>query len=168
MFEDVDELDLRLLAGLQHNARATFAELAESVGLKAPAVHDRVKRLESRGFIRGYAARLDGPKLGYGLIAFVSAYTAADVDYERFHAAVSAFPEVGEIHSVAGDESFVLKVLTRSTAHLDDFLSRLKAVPGIARTKTTVVLSTPFEREGIALEPRLAEPSRLRAVPSAR
>ena len=57
-----------------------------------------------------------------------------------------------EIHSVAGEESFVLKVLTRSTSHLDEFLSRLKVVPGIARTKTTIVLSSPFEREGIELD----------------
>ncbi|GAC1309750.1 MAG: Lrp/AsnC family transcriptional regulator [Vulcanimicrobiaceae bacterium] len=153
MFESgLDDLDLRLLDALQRAGRSTFAELGAIVGLKAPAVHDRVKRLEARGFIRGYAARLDARRLGYGLAAFVSAYTTADATYERFHANVSALPEVLEIHSVAGEESFVLKVLTRSTAHLDEFLSRLKAVPGIGRTKTTIVLTTPFERDGIALE----------------
>jgi Lrp/AsnC family leucine-responsive transcriptional regulator len=148
---ELDESDLRLLDALQRNARSTFAELGAVVGLRAPAVHDRVKRLEARGYIRGYAARLDPRKLGLGLVAFVSAYTTADVDYERFHAAVAALPEVVEIHSVAGEESFVLKVVTRSTAHLDDFLSRLKVVRGIGRTKTTIVLSSPFERDGIAL-----------------
>lgn len=152
----LDESDLRLLDALQRNGRSTFAELGALVGLRPPAVHERVKRLEARGFIRGYAARLDPRKLGLGLIAFVSAYTTADVDYERFAASVAALPEVTEIHSVAGEESFVLKVVTRSTAHLDDFLSRLKVVPGIGRTKTTIVLSTPFEREGIALD-ELAE-----------
>ncbi len=121
------------------------------VGLKAPAVHERVKRLEARGFIRGYAAQLNAKCLGLGLVAFVGAYTTPDVAYERCTTAVMALPEVLEIHSVAGEETFVLKVLTRSTSHLDEFLSRLKAVPGIGRTKTTVVLSTPFEREGIAL-----------------
>ena len=111
-----------------------------------------MKRLEQRGFIRGYAARLDAPRLGLGLVAFVSAYTTSEVSYERFTNSVAALPEVGEVHSVAGEESFVLKVVTRSTAHLDDFLSRLKTVPGIARTKTTIVLSTPFERAGLALD----------------
>ncbi len=165
MFEnELDQLDLRLLAALQGNARATFAELGSLVGLKAPAVHDRVKRLEARGFIRGYSARLDARRLGFGLAAFVSAYTTPDVDYERFHASVSALPEISEIHSVAGEESFVLKVLTRSTAHLDDFLSRLKSVPGIGRTKTTIVLSTPFERDGIALGDGAPAGSHLRAV----
>jgi Lrp/AsnC family leucine-responsive transcriptional regulator len=155
---DLDESDLRLLDALQRNARSTFAELGGLVGLRPPAVHERVKRLEARGYIRGYAARLDPRKLGLGLIAFVSAYTTADVDYERFSASVAALPEVAEIHSVAGEESFVLKVVTRSTAHLDEFLSRLKVVPGIGRTKTTIVLSTPFERAGIALEELAVSP----------
>ncbi len=155
-FEELDDLDLQLLDALQRNARATFAELGSLVGLRAPAVHDRVKRLENRGYIRGYAARLDPKRLGLELAAFVSAYTTADADYERFHAAVGALPEVAEIHSVAGDEAFVLKVVTRSTAHLDDFLTRLKAIPGIARTRTTIVLSTPFERGGFALGAGLA------------
>ncbi|MBD5606793.1 MAG: Lrp/AsnC family transcriptional regulator, partial [Candidatus Eremiobacteraeota bacterium] len=147
-FAELDPLDMRLLEALQRNARSTFADLGALVGLKPPAVHERVKRLEQRGYIRGYAARLAPKRLGIELAAFVSAYTTADVEYERFHAAVARLPEVTEIHSVAGDESFVLKVMTRSTAHLDDFLTRLKAVPGIARTRTTIVLSTPFERGG--------------------
>ncbi|MBD5657783.1 MAG: Lrp/AsnC family transcriptional regulator [Candidatus Eremiobacteraeota bacterium] len=171
MFEpDLDELDRRLLDALQSNARSTYAELGSLVGLKPPAVHDRVKRLESRGYIRGYAARIDARRLGINLTAFVGVYTTADIEYERFHASVAALPEVTEIHSVTGEESFVIKVLTRSTAHLDDFLSRLKAIPGIARTRTTVVLSSPFERNGIALEELAAEPpqrTRLRAVSNA-
>jgi len=148
---ELDELDLRLLAELQRNARSTFADLGSAVGLGSSAVHDRVKRLEQRGFVKGYAARLDGRRLGIELIAFVSVFTNPDVRYDAFTRVVAALPEIAEIHSVAGEESFVLKVLTRSTAHLDDFLSRLKAIAGIARTKTTVVLSTPFEREGLEL-----------------
>ncbi len=148
---ELDELDVRLLDALQHNARSTFSELAAAVGLKPPAVHDRVKRLEARGFLRGYAARIDAKRLGLGLTAFVSAYTLPEMSYDDFHATVSALPEVCEIHSVAGEESFLLKVVTRSTGHLDDFLSRLKAISGMARTKTTIVLSTPFERGGISV-----------------
>ena len=149
---ELDELDLRLLDALQRNARSTFAELGALIGLKAPAVHDRVKRLESRGFVRGYAAQLDSRLLGLELAAFVSCYTTPETRYEDFTQALSQLPEVSEIHSVAGEESFVLKVMTRSTAHLDDLLSRLKSVPGMARTKTTIVLSTPFERGGISVQ----------------
>lgn len=157
---ELDELDLQLLTALQSNGRSTFADLAALVGLKPPAVHERVKRLEARGYVRGYGARLDAKRLGLELIAFVSAFTTADVSYERFYETVAALPEVAEIHSVAGDESFVLKVVTRSTAHLDAFLSRLKTVPGIARTKTTIVLSTPFERGGVPLAELVARPER--------
>lgn len=149
---ELDELDLRLLDALQRNARSTFAELGTAVGLKAPAVHERVKRLEGRGYVRGYAAQLDGRRLGLELLAFVSCYTTPEATYDGFTRAVAALAEVSEVHSVAGEEAFVLKVMTRSTAHLDDLLSRLKAVPGMARTKTTMVLSTPFERGGISVQ----------------
>ncbi len=149
---ELDELDLQLLDALQRNARSTFAELGAIVGLKPPAVHDRVKRLEGRGFVRGYAAQLDTKRLGLELMALVSAYTTPETKYDEFTGALSALPEVCEVHSVAGEEAFVLKVMTRSTAHLDELLSRLKSVPGMARTKTTIVLSTPFERGGICVQ----------------
>ena len=149
--DELDELDLRLLDALQRNARSTFAELGLLVGLKAPAVHDRVKRLEGRGFVRGYAAQLDSRRLGLALSALVSCFTAPDCSYDEFTRALADFPEVAEIHSVAGEESFVLKVMTRSTAHVDEVLTRLKTVKGMARTKTTIVLSTPFERGGISV-----------------
>jgi Lrp/AsnC family leucine-responsive transcriptional regulator len=149
---ELDRIDLRLLAALQENARSTYAELGVLVGLKPPAVHDRVKRLESRGFVRRYSAQIDSRRVGYELTAFVSAYCTSDLDYDAFTAAVQALPEIIEIHSVAGDETYVLKVVTRSTAHLDDFLTRIKRVPGVARTRTTIVLSTPFERGGLPVE----------------
>ena len=149
---ELDDLDLRLLEALQRNARATYSDLGTVVGLKAPAVHERVKRLEGRGYVRGYAAQLDGKLLGFELTAFVSCYTTPECRYDEFTAALAAMSEVCEIHSVAGEESFVLKVMTRSTAHLDELLSRLKAVSGMARTKTTMVLSTPFHRSGISLQ----------------
>ncbi len=149
---ELDRTDLRLLGALQNNARSTYAELGALVGLKPPAVHDRVKRLEARGFVRGYAAQLDARRVGYELMAFVSAFCAPDLDYEAFTTAVQRFPEIIEIHSVAGDETFLLKVVTRSTTHLDDFLTRLKRIPGVARTRTTIVLATPFERGGLPVE----------------
>src|SRR5579864_9561511 len=123
---ELDELDLRLLEALQRNARSTFAELGALVGLKPPAVHDRVKRLENRGYVRGYSAQLDGRLLGLELAAFVSCYTTPEARYDEFTKALAQLPEVSEVHSVAGEESFVLKVMTRSTNHLDELLSRLK------------------------------------------
>lgn len=151
--QDIDELDLQLLDALQRNARSTFTELGTIVGLRAPAVHDRVKRLEQRGFIRGYSAQLDPVRLGLHLTAFVSCYTSPDCAYDDFTRRLSEMPEICEVHSVAGEESFVCKALTRSTQHLDELLARLKATPGMARTRTTIVLSVPFERGGITVTP---------------
>lgn len=148
---ELDELDVRLLDALQRNARSTYAELGQLVGLKAPAVHERVKRLENRGYVRGYAARLDGRLLGLELVAFIGCYSTPDANYDNLVRALAELPEVCEVHSVAGEESFIVKTLTRSTGHLDDLLGRLKRIKGVARTKTTVVLSTPFERGGIAV-----------------
>jgi Lrp/AsnC family transcriptional regulator, leucine-responsive regulatory protein len=149
--EELDELDLQLLDALQRNARSTFTELASLVGLKAPAVHDRVKRLEQRGYIRGYCAQLDPERLGLHLTAFVSCYTTPDCSYGDFTRRLSEMPEICEIHSVAGEESFLCKAVTRSTQHLDELLGRLKATPGMARTRTTIVLSMPFERGGVTV-----------------
>ncbi|MDQ2908025.1 MAG: Lrp/AsnC family transcriptional regulator [Candidatus Eremiobacteraeota bacterium] len=151
MDANIDETDVRLLDALQRHARSTLAELGASIDLKAPAVHERLRRLEARGYVCGYGARLDVRKLGLGLTAFVSAYTTSDVNYEAFYRMIGTLPEVLEVHSVAAEETFILKVITRSTAHLDECLARLKALPGIARTKTTIVLTTPFQRDGIAL-----------------
>jgi Lrp/AsnC family leucine-responsive transcriptional regulator len=149
--EELDELDLQLLDALQGNARSTFAELGSIVGLKAPAVHDRVKRLEQRGFIQRYSAQLDAKRLGLQLTAFVSLYTAPDCNYDAFTRALGEMPEVCEVHSVAGEETFVCKVVTGSTKHLDDLLARLKGMPGMARTRTTIVLTTPYDRGGITV-----------------
>ena len=150
--EELDELDVRLLDALQRNARSTFTELGLAVGLKAPAVHERVKRLEQRRYIRGYSAQLDATRLGLNLVAFVSCYTSPDCAYDRFTRALSEMPEICEVHSVAGEETFLCKVVTRSTQHLDELLARLKATPGMARTSTTIVLSMPFDRGGIAVD----------------
>lgn len=150
--DEIDELDLRLLDALQRNARSTFAELASLVGLKAPAVHDRVKRLEQRGYIARYSAQLDARRLGLHLTAFVSCYTSPDCNYDAFTRALGEMPEVCEVHSVAGEETFVCKAVTRSTQHLDELLARLKGMPGMARTRTTIVLTTPYDRGGITVQ----------------
>jgi Lrp/AsnC family leucine-responsive transcriptional regulator len=154
VIESLDELDLTILDALQRNARSTFAELGTIVGLRAPAVHDRVKRLEQRGYIRGYGAKLDALRLGLQLTAFVSCYTTPDCAYDEFTRALGEMPEVCEIHSVAGEESFICKVATRSTQHLDELLAKLKATPGMARTRTTIVLGMPFDRGGVTVSQR--------------
>ena len=149
---DADDLDVRLIDALQNNSQWTLAELGSLIGLKPPAVHERIKRLETRGYILGYGAKVDYERLGLGLVALVSVYTLPDIQFDQFYAQLSALPEVTVIYSVAGEESFIVHVVTRSTKHLDNFLARIKSVRGIARTKTAVVLSIPFDRRSVPIE----------------
>lgn len=148
----VDDIDLSILRQLTDNGRASFVELAELVGLSGPSTADRVRRLEERGVIRGYAARIDPESLGRGLTAYVSVSLVPDAT-RAFLAAVADLPDVVECHHVAGDDDYLLKVHVDGTRGLESFVSdRLKAIGGVARTRTTVVLSTSLERP-LAPEP---------------
>lgn len=143
----MDEIDLRILDLLCADGRATYAELADEVGLSAPSTAERVRRLEQRGAILGYSARLDPTVLGVGLTALVSVTLTGPGDRRGFLAALGTFTEVVECHHVAGDDDYVLKVHVDGTQGLERFVSdRLKAVPGVGRTRTTVVLSTALDR----------------------
>ena len=143
----MDDNDLRILGILSESGRASFSELAERIGLSGPSTADRVRRLEERGVIRGFAALVDPVALGLDLTAFVSV-TLANLDArEGFLAALATYPEVVECHHLAGDDDYLVKVYVDGTSGLESFVTdRLKALPGIARTRTTVVLSTALDR----------------------
>lgn len=139
----MDATDARLLARLQRDGRATQLELAKAVGLSQPAVAERIRKLEEKGILTGYAARVDAAKLGYDVTAFVG----VAIEHPRFFAAfgrkVKTLPEVLECHRVAGEDSYVLKVRTRSTRTLDHLLvDVLRTIPGVTRTQTTIVLAS--------------------------
>ena len=143
----MDAIDLRLVELLGANARASWAELAGQVGLSAPATAERVRRLEERGAITGYAARLDPSALGRGLTAFVAVSVGDRAQTRAFLSVVAALPEVVECHHVAGDDDYLLKVHVDGTRGLEELVTdRLKSVKGVTRTRTTVVLSTTFDR----------------------
>jgi Lrp/AsnC family leucine-responsive transcriptional regulator len=143
MLQTLDSKAVRLLMG---NGRATWAELAEHLGQSAPAVADRVRRLEERGVIRSYAALVSPEAAGYPLAAFVSVVLDRSDRRANFLKRMAALPEVIECHHVAGDDDYLLKVRCRSTGDLDRLLvDSLKSIPGVARTKTTIVLSTAKE-----------------------
>jgi len=143
----VDAIDLKILALLAENARITFSELAEQIGLSGPSTADRVRRLEERGAIRGYAARIDPDALGLGLTALIAVTLRRPDDRDGFLIGIAVLPEVVECHHVAGDDDYVLKVHVDGTRGLEAFVSEgLKALSGVARTRTTVVLSTPLDR----------------------
>ncbi len=146
---DIDDIDRVLLEGLHANARASFAELGQRVGLAPASVHARVKKLERQGVIRAYRAVVDPAPLGYELGAFVAVTQASGYHWEALEQAFAAMPEVEECHSVTGDDSYLLKVRVGSTAELEALLRRINMVEGVARTRTVLILSTTFDRRRI-------------------
>lgn len=139
--EDIDREIVRLLA---RDGRMSFTDLGRSTGLSVSAVHQRVRRLEQRGVIRGYRAHLDTDAIGLPLTAFVSIKpidpSAPDDAPER----LAGLEQIEACHSVAGDESYILKVRVATPTDLEVLLQDIRAAANVA-TRTTVVLSTPFE-----------------------
>ena len=142
----LDTLDTQLINRLMERGRATWAELAGLAGLSAPSTADRVRRLEERGVIRGYAALVDPESVGLGLLAFVAVTLQRPEHRAAFLARIREMPEVQECHHVAGEDDYLLKVRCAGTRELERLLSEeIKGVEGVARTRTTVVLSTSKE-----------------------
>lgn len=140
-----DAIDLRILELLQNDGRLSNVDLAKAVGLTPAPTLERVRKLESAGYIRGYAAHLDGAALGCGTTAFVSVVLQSHrLDTSvRFREACERLPEVLECHHIAGEEDFLLKVVTAGPAEYERFvLETLTRVTGIEKVKTTFVLST--------------------------
>jgi len=135
----MDDVDLELLSALQDDARATYAELGRTVGLSAPAVAERVRRLEASGIISGYHAEVDLKKAGYGIVAFVRLNSAPDLAPQLERMARDT-PEVLEFHRVTGTEGYVLKVAVTSIEHLERIV--VKFLP-YGNTTTSIVLSSP-------------------------
>lgn len=149
----VDSVDRQLLDVLRGNARATYAELARVVGLSAPAVHERVAKLESAGVITGYHAAIAPESLGYAMNALVGVFITDSADTDELAQRLAALPEVEHCWFVAGEETFVIKVRVPDVAGLEHTIRQLNAIQGVARTRTTVVLSTKFEDRVQAVEP---------------
>jgi Lrp/AsnC family transcriptional regulator, leucine-responsive regulatory protein len=144
----LEALDARIAAVLAADGRCSYTDLAERVGLSVSAVHQRVRRLEKRGVIRGYSAQIDCEQIGLPLTAFVSLTpidpTAPD-DYPQLLAGMS---EIEACHSVAGVESYIVKVRVASPSALEALLAQIRATAGLS-TRTTVVLSTPYENRPV-------------------
>lgn len=139
----MDAIDHKILTVLMEDGRASWADLAEAVGLSAPAVAERVHRLEDRGVIRGYAALLNGSQVGAHMTAMVAVTLEGPAAREGFLQVVRDTVEIQECHHTAGEDDYLLKVRCGGTADLERLLTDvLKSVPGVSRTRTTIVLST--------------------------
>lgn len=141
----MDAVDRKLLDALRSNGRATYAELARVVGLSAPAVHERVGKLEAGGVITGYHAAVAPESLGYSMSALIGIFLSDTAKTDGVSGALRGVPEVEDCWFVAGEESYVIKVRVADVAALEQMIGTLNGIAGVARTRTTVVLSTKFE-----------------------
>lgn len=141
----VDALDRKIIATLRTNGRATYAELGRTVGLSASSVHERVGKLEAAGIITGYHAVVNPSTVGLGVTALVGIYPTDTAENDELAFSLADLPEVESCYAVAGEEAFVVKVRVSTVDDLEQTLGRLRRIPGVARTRTTVVLSTRFE-----------------------
>ncbi len=140
----LDGRDLDIIAALQEDARATYADVAGRVGMSASAVHERVRKLEQAGVIRSYRAVVDPEALGLFVTALIAATPLDPQQPDDLPERVAEFPEVEDCLSVAGEASYILKVRTKTTGDLEDLIRRLREKAGVA-TRTTIALSIPFE-----------------------
>ncbi len=141
-YDSLDARDWQLLKLLQENARMTFAELGRKVKLTAPAVAERVRRMEDLGVIRGYTARVDLKAIGRPLKVILRVHVPPK-DYPRFLKQVQGLTSVEECHHVTGGEAFVLKAAIPDVGDLEKLIEKFSA---FGPTVTSVVLSTPLER----------------------
>ena len=141
----VEDIDRQIVALLARDGRMSYTDLGKATGLSTSAVHQRVRRLEGRGVITGYVALVDAQAVDLPLTAFISIRpidpSAPDDAPERLRELV----EIEACHSVAGDESYILKVRVRTPADLEVLLARVRAAANVS-TRTTIVLSTPYEQ----------------------
>jgi Lrp/AsnC family leucine-responsive transcriptional regulator len=155
---ELDAIDLGILSVLQENCRTSLAKIGEQVGLSAPAVIERVKKLEDGGIIRGYYAILDARRLGMDITAFIGVAVSHPRFVAAFEAEVQAIEDVLECHHVTGAHTLLLKVKTFDTSSLEGLISRVRSIAGVEKTETLVVLSTNIERSQLKL-PEIPEPA---------
>jgi Lrp/AsnC family leucine-responsive transcriptional regulator len=146
----VEDTDREIVRLLTRDGRMSYTDLARATGLSTSAVHQRVRRLEERGVITGYNAVVSSDAVGLPLMAFISVTpldpSAPDDAPER----LADLPEIEACHSVAGEESYILKVRVATPSALEDLLARIRSDANVS-TRTTVVLSTPYENRPPAL-----------------
>jgi len=140
----VEDLDREIVRLLAHDGRRSFTDLAKDTGLSVSAVHQRVRRLEKRGVIRGYGATVDADEAGLPLTAFVSIKPIDPAAPDDAPDRLAHLQAIEACHSVAGDESYILKVRVAGPHELEDLLGEIRALANV-RTRTTVVLSTSWE-----------------------
>jgi len=155
----LDPIDRHILRLLRQDGRMSHAQIAKEVGLSGPAVHDRVRKLEERGIVDGYCAVLDPVVLDRSHVAFVMVTLSEGNEFaadDPIVARICEEPDVLEFHRIAGEDCYLVKIRTATNKDLEQLLRRIRSIRGVARTRTTIVLSTELERPCIEVpgEPR--------------
>ena len=142
--EHLDDIDTALVRELVTDGRATLAHLANTTGLSVSAVQSRVRRLEARGVVTGYAARINPEAVGYMLSAFVAITPLDPSQPDDAPARLEHIEAIVACHSVAGEESYVLLVRVASARALEDLLQQIRTAANV-RTRSTIILQTFYE-----------------------
>ena len=148
---EYDTTDVEILELLQENCKQPLAAIGQKVGLSAPAVLERIHKLEEAGVVIAYRAVLDARKLGRDITAFIGVATERSRDIARIEREVAAIGDVLECHHVTGEWTLLLKVKTQDTETLEELIEQIRSCEGVARTETMVVLSTQAERARVVL-----------------
>ncbi|MFN7699606.1 MAG: Lrp/AsnC family transcriptional regulator [Deltaproteobacteria bacterium] len=142
----LDASDRALLDAIQNDCKQSLAELGQQVGLSAPSVLERMRKLEEAGLVRGYHAHLDGRRLGLDIGAFIGVGIDHPKRIAAFEKELAQIGDVLECHHVTGRHTLMLKVRTENTESLHRLIQQLRELPGVARTETMIVLATQMER----------------------
>ncbi len=151
---ELDAIDLQIIYTLQEHGRIPLVKLGEQVGLSAPSVNERVKKLEDSGIITGYHASVDARRLGKDVTAFIGVSISHPKTIPLFEQTANLLEVVLECHHVTGEHTLLLKVKTNNTSSLERLISTIRSIEGVSRTETMVVLSTHTERGLIAVHER--------------
>lgn len=138
----LDDIDIKILNILQRAGRTKRNKLAEEVGLSIPSVSERLNKMEERGIIEGYYAKLDKKAFGYDIMAYIVVIMESSKHYKNLISKVEKIPHIVECHSVLGEGSHLLKTIVKNTEALEKLLSEIQSWSGVTATKTTFVLST--------------------------
>ena len=160
----LDAIDRHILRLLREDGRMPHAAIAKEVGLSGPAVHERVRKLEQSGVIAGYTAILDPELLDRSHVAFALVTLSEGNEFaadDPIVARICEEPDVLEFHRVAGEDCYLIKIRTATNRDLERILRRIRAIRGVARSRTTIVLSTELERPTIEVPAEERELERL-------
>ncbi len=147
----LDDLDFKILKGLQNNARIKLTELAKKTDLTVPSLTARIQKLEKKGVIKGYFTKIDRKALGYDIMVIIDVIMESSKNYNSFRTHVEKTPEIIECYSILGEASHLLKVIVKDTPSLEKLLGKIQSWPGVARTITRYVLSKIKEENDIKL-----------------